>query len=171
MYLQGTDKEICIGDEFVVSVKLAFKKYPSLTHGFVCKDSVTEDVVKQLIKHDVVYIKEDKPVEAYSVYLEWLADKERMARDKIFRAFSCTLQVNPNAALSMLLKAISRKMNAERTSYPKKAWLINNVTHKSYISDILDTNVFKNVAWFMTKEDAEYALKVCKPIINKYFNN
>lgn len=171
MYLRGTDKEICIGDEVTVSVKLFFKKYPSITHGFVYKGTVTEDTVKQLIENKIVYIKEDKLVEAYTTYLEWLADEEGMPIAEIFSAFSCILQVNPNAALSMLLKAISRKMNAKMTDSPRKAWLINNVTHKPYVSDIIDSSILSNVAWFITKEDAEYALKVCKPIINKYFNN
>lgn len=166
-YLADTEKEICIGDAATITKIIEFSKYPDLTASFTITRPIEEEDIKSLKKEDLITEKEEKPVEDYCVYLKWLADVEGMPATDVYKAFSTTLQINRNAALSILLKAISRKFRKKTVLeyIPAKVWLINTDTMKPFITDVYDPKFLDTRAWFSSKEDADYAIKVCNPII------
>lgn len=165
MYITGTDKEICLGDEVTYSLKVAFKKHPSLVFESEYTCNIDEKTLNDLVEEKFLTAKEDKPIEDYTTYLKWMAETKGYKSADVLSAFSVTLQLNPNAALSMLLKAISTKLYKGKTAIPRKVWMINIVTKEIFITDVKNPARLKNIAWFVTEEDAEYALKVCKPIL------
>ena len=164
-YLKDTNRQVCLGDEVTFKQSINFSRYPNTTFETTTTHPLDEEDIKALIEAELIYEKEEKPVEEYTSYLKWLADAEGLKYTDVLSSFSVTLQVNPSAALSILLKAISRKMNKLVNVTPRKVWLIDITTKKSFMMDVDNANRLKNVAWFFNKEDAEYALKVCGPVI------
>lgn len=166
-YLKDTDKQICLGDEVTFYQSVKFSKYPNTTFEITTSHPLNEKDIEALKEAELIYEKEEKPIEEYTSYLKWLADAEGMNYAEVLRSFSLTLQMNPNAALSIILKAISRKMNKLVNVTPRKVWVVDITTRKLFLMDVDNANRLKNIAWFFTQEDAEYALKVCEPIIKK----
>lgn len=166
-YLKDTNRQICLGDEVTFSQSINFSRYPNTTFETTTTHPLDEEDIKALIEAEFIYEKKEKPIEEYTSYLKWLADAEGLEYTNVLSSFGVTLQVNPSAALSILLKAISRKMNKLGNVTPRKVWLIDVTTKNLFMMDIDNDNRLKNLAWFFNKEDAEYALKVCEPIIKQ----
>lgn len=166
-YLKDTNKEVCLGDNVTYFQSIKIDKYPGLTFESAITHPMDEEDAQILVDSDILVAKEEKPVEDYTNYLKWLADKEGFKYSDVFSSFSLTCKINPNAALSILLKAISRKLNKNITVTPRKVWIINISEKKPALVDVTNDNYLKNIAWFLTKNDADYALEVCKPILEK----
>lgn len=165
-YLKDTNRQVCLGDEVTFKQSINFSRYPNTTFETTTTHPLDEEDIKTLIEAEFIYEKEEKPIEEYTVYLKWLAEKRSLEYSTVLQSFGFTLKLNPKAALVMLLQAISLKNfgNAFTTSKP---WVINLGTLEPCIVDIVGIRFKTPLAWFPTKEDAEYALKVCEPIIKQ----
>lgn len=165
-YLKDTNRQVCLGDEVTFYQSISFSRYPNTTFETTTTHPLDEEDIKSLKEAELIYEKEEKPIEEYTSYLKWLADAEGMNYTEVLKSFGLTLKMNPNAALSILLKAISRKMNEHSLTIPRKVWLIDTTVKKPFMMDVDSANRLKNIAWFFNEKDAEYALKVCSPVIN-----
>lgn len=163
-YLKDTNRQICIGDEVTFYQSISFSRYPNTTFETTTTHPLDEEDIKTLKEAELIYEKEEKSVEEYTTYLKWLAEKENLEYSAVLQSFSFTLRLNPKAALTMLLQAISLKNFGDKFT-TSKPWVINLGTLEPCIVDIVGMKFKTQLAWFPTKEDAEYALKVCSPII------
>lgn len=165
-YLKDTNRQICLGDEVTFKQSIIFSRYPNTTFETTTTHPLDEEDIKALIEADFIYEKEEKPIEEYTTYLKWMAEKEHLDYTSVLQSFGLTLRLNPKAALVTLLQAISLK-NFGNEFTTSKPWVVNLGTLEPCLVDIVDIRLKTPLAWFPTKEDAEYALKVCEPIIKK----
>lgn len=165
-YLKDTNRQVCLGDEVTFKQSINFSRYPNTTFETTTTHPLDEEDIKTLIEAEFIYEKEEKPIEEYTVYLKWLAEKRSLEYSVVLQSFGFTLKLNPKAALVMLLQAISLKNFGDALT-TSKPWVINLGTLEPCIVDIVGIRFKTPLAWFPTKEDAEYALKVCEPIIKQ----
>lgn len=165
-YLKDTNRQVCLGDEVTFKQSINFSRYPNTTFETTTTHPLDEEDIKALIEAEFIYEKEEKPIEEYTTYLKWLAEKKKLEYATVLQSFSFTLKLNPKAALVMLLQAISLKNFGDALT-TSKPWIISLGTLEPCIIDIVGIRFKTPLAWFPTKEDAEYALKVCEPIIKQ----
>lgn len=165
-YLKDTNRQVCLGDEVTFKQSINFSRYPNTTFETTATHPLDEEDIKAFIEAGLIYGKEEKPIEEYTIYLKWLAEKRSLEYSAVLQSFSFTLKLNPKAALVMLLQAISLKNFGDKFT-TSKPWVINLATLEPCLVDIVDMRFKTLIAWFPTKEDAEYALKVCEPIIKQ----
>ena len=165
-YLKDTNRQVCLGDEVTFKQSINFSRYPNTTFETTTTHPLDEEDIKTFKEAELIYEKEEKPIEEYTTYLKWLAEKKSLEYSAVLQSFSFTLKLNPKAALVMLLQAISLKNFGNEFTTPKP-WVINLGTLEPCLIDIVDIRFKTPLAWFPTKEDAEYALKVCEPIIKQ----
>ena len=165
-YLKDTNRQVCLGDEVTFKQSINFSRYPNTTFETTTTHPLDEEDIKTFKEAELIYEKEEKPIEEYTIYLKWLAEKKSLEYSAVLQSFSFTLKLNPKAALVMLLQAISLKNFGNEFTTPKP-WIINLGTLEPCLIDIVDIRFKTPLAWFPTKEDAEYALKVCEPIIKQ----
>jgi len=165
-YLKDTKNEISLGDEMTYHQTVSFSKYPNMVFETTITHPLDEEDIKTLKEVELIYEKEEKPVEEYISYLKWMAEEKNLEYTAVLQSFGFTLKLNPKAALTILLQAISRKNFGEKFT-TSKPWIINLGTLEPCIIDVISARFKTPIAWFPTKEDAEYALKVCEPIIKQ----
>lgn len=165
-YLKDTNRQVCLGDEVTFYQSINFSRYPNTTFETTTTHPLDEEDIKALKEAELIYEKEERPIEEYTIYLKWLAEKRSIEYSAVLQSFGFTLKLNPKAALVMLLQAISLKNFGNEFTTPKP-WVINMGTLEPYLIDIVGIRFKTPLAWFPTKEDAEYALKVCEPIIKQ----
>lgn len=174
MVITGTNKEISLGDEITYAIKVTFKRYPDLVFESEYTYNVDEETLKSLIEEELITV-EEKPKETYLDYLKWLADKEGFKYTDVLTHFNFTLDINPMAALSILLKAISRRFlskNCPKGGFfgtPVKVWIFNTTIGKPAILDITKDTNLKGIAYFLNKEDLDKALELAKPILERVY--
>lgn len=171
-YIKGTDKEVKQGEGINYIINVVFDKYPNLGLEAHISGPIDDEILQYLEECDIVESKKETPVESYTEYLKWLADVEGLKYGDVYNSFSVALQASPNAGLSMLLKAISRKMLKERKKQdflgiPIKVWIFNTATYKPTIIDVTSTINLNNIAYFITKEDIDKAIEICRPILEQ----
>lgn len=165
-YLKDTNRQVCLGDDVTFYQSISFSRYPNTTFETTTTHPLDEEDIKSLKEAELIYEKEEKPVEEYVSYLKWMAEEKNLEYAEVLKSFGFTLKINPKAALTILLQAISRKNFGEKFT-TSKPWIINLGTLEPCIIDVISTRFKTPIAWFPTKEDAEYALKVCEPIIKQ----
>lgn len=171
-YIKGTDKEVKQGEGINYIINVVFDKYPNLGLEAHISGPIDDEILQYLEECDIIESKKESTVEPYTEYLKWIADVEGLKYSDVYNAFALTLQINPNAGLSILLKAISRKMLKERKKQdflgiPIKVWIFNTATYKPTIIDVTSTINLNNIAYFITKEDIDKAIEICKPILEQ----
>jgi hypothetical protein len=180
MYIKSTNKEVCLGDEVTYTVRIKFSKYPELVLENDISATIDKEIMNSLIEAEVVEKREAKTKEKnYNYYLKWLADKQGYKYEDVLKHFNFTLDLNPTTALSMLLKTISKEMLNNcysmpcvngYVSRPNKVWIFNTTIGKSAIIDVTKDTNLKGIAYFLTKEDLDKALEVCKPILERIYD-
>lgn len=166
-YLKDTDKQIFPGDAITLNCFVKFARYPEDSFQITVAPSyVDKNYIALLEEIGFVEKHEEEEVKSYTVYLKWLAETENVSYGELLNAFNLIYSVNPSAAVSFILKTISKNRNKSKsTSLPRKVWLIDITTNKPCMTDVDSPDRLSNIAWFISKEDAEYALKVCAPLL------
>lgn len=160
-YLKDTNKEVCLGDKVTINQSITFSRYPDTQFTTTTTQPLDEEDIKSLKEAFIIQeVKED-----YLDYIKWITRLLDIPYTKMMDSLTITRKISPNAALSLLLKIISIKINGSTLTNKSKVWLINISDKTSYIADVMDKSKLANLAWFKSKEDADYALEVCKPIL------
>ena len=165
-YLKDTKNEISLGDEMTYHQTVSFSKYPNMVFETTITHPLDEEDIKTLEESEIIEKKVIEP-KNWEFYLLYWANIKGLNASEVIRNFNYTCKVNRNAALSILLKAISVYTNKGKgTHTPSKVWIYNLTNGKPAIVDVTEDTKLKDIAWFTTTEELDYALRVCAPLLN-----
>ena len=166
-YLTDSNKQIKVNDEVNYHQTVTFTKYPDMVFETSVTHPLDEEDIEALVEAEILEAKEVKPLEDYTSFLKWLANIEHKDYAKVINAFSLLMDINPRAALSMVMKAISKKLYYNDCEALRKVWIYDLAHNKPLMVDVENTTHLKVMAYFKTKEDVDKAIKICEPIITR----
>jgi len=167
-YLKGTPCKVNVGDKFTWSQEITFEKYPDTVLKTTIDDVIDMESLQTLVEADIL----EEKVVTHTTYLDYLktfAERKNVEYADLVAIIGSLMQVDPTAALIIVLKAISMVHLDHYKSYsvPQKVWIYNTTTCKPAILDVTDEVLLDNVAYFITKTALMDALDLCKPILSR----
>lgn len=174
-YVVKTGKPIKLGDTYREDVKkeFSFGTYSSTTEMYV-----TEQVLKHLLKEDKVKVREvveKKYDKTLNYFIANAAEKLDMKEMEFAEFFDLLVTKYPLSAVNLLLAEISEytySLEPNKAKYSTPTRYV--VTTKGEVK-IADKNLAGIGVTFLTREEADYALGIVKPIFefvhNKFYGS
>jgi len=170
-FIKDTTQELSIGDVINVKQVVTFPKWKDFKFEEESTVTLTKEYLESLEKDGYVCKKEVENIPDYTVYIKKMAKSAGKDYIDVITSFGMMQQVNPLSALSIVLKSISNELNSEELFIPCKFWVFDTITRSPKLLDYTKDMVLDNIAWFKSKEDIDYAMKVCKPLINQLYKH
>lgn len=170
-FVKDTTQELSLGDVINVKQVVTFPKWKDLKLEEELVITLTKEDLESLEKDGYVYKKEVETIPDYTVYIKKMAKIADKDYKDIIVSFGIIQQVNPLLALSLVLKSISNELNSKEVFNPCKFWVFDTITGSPKLLDYTKDMMLNNIAWFKSKEDIDYAMKVCKPLIDNLYKH